>query len=164
MSHIPSDAEPKGSPSYYRQHAGIGHVPAYQVAGVPYLTGTLNLYRETETAVTFPRVTRAVTIRNTGATPLRVTFASNTSPGGHGGTDVHAGLHYITVEASGSAAATHAQGVHNQLTMNIKCERLYVYNPEDGTDGKFELFAELTHIPTGSWTLTGTGISSPIGT
>jgi hypothetical protein len=163
MSNIPSDAEPKGSPSRYRQQAGIGHVPSYQVAATPYITGTLNLYRSTETAVIFPRVTRAVTLRNTGAAPLRVTFASKTD-NGHGGNDVHAGLHYITVDASGSAAATHAQGIHNQLTMNIKCERLYVYNPEDGTDGKFELFAELTHIPTGSWTLTGTGISSPIGT
>ena len=163
MSHIPSDAEPGGSPINYRQRVGIGHVPAYQVAGIPYLTGTLNLYRSTETPVVFPRVTRSVTIRNTGPTDLRVTFASK-ADNALGGQDVHAGLHYITVEASGSAAATHAQGTHNQLTMNVKCERLYVYNPNAAVDGKFELFAELTHIPTGSWTLTGTGISSPIGT
>ena len=81
-----------------------------------------------------------------------------------GGSDTHDGYHYITLDASGSAAATHAQGVANHLTMNVKSEKLFIYNPDANAAGAFEVFAELTHIPTGSWTLTGTGISSPIGT
>jgi hypothetical protein len=163
MSHIPSDAEPKGSPVHYRQQAGIGHVPAYQVAGIPYITGTVDMATEEETRVLFPRVTRSITVRNTGASKLRVAFASKFAAAG-GGSDTHDGYHYITLDASGSAAATHAQGVANHLTMNVKSEKLFIYNPDANAAGAFEVFAELTHIPTGSWTLTGTGISSPIGT
>ena len=163
MSHIPSDAEPGGSPSRYRQQAGIGHVPSYQVAATPYLTGTLTLHPGIETQVSFPRVTRKIGIINTGPADLRLAFCSTGSAAGRGGTDVHGGYHYITLEASGSTANLRSMS-RDRFEMEIKCEELYVSNLAGQGTGAFELYAELTHIPTGSWTLTGTGISSPVGT
>ena len=163
MSHIPSDAEPGGSPSRYRQQAGIGHVPSYQVAATPYLTGTLTLHAGIETQVSFPRVTRKIGIINTGPADLRLSFCTTGSAAGRGGTDVHGGYHYITLEASGSTANLRSMN-RDRFEMEIKCEELYVSNLAGQGTGAFELYAELTHIPTGSWTLTGTGISSPVGT
>ena len=163
MSHIPSDAEPGGSPSRYRQQAGIGHVPSYQVAATPYLTGTLTLHAGIETQVSFPRVTRKIGIINTGPADLRLSFCSTGSAAGRGGTDGHGGYHYITLEASGSTANLRSMN-RDRFDMEIKCEELYVSNLAGQGTGAFELYAELTHIPTGSWTLTGTGISSPVGT
>ena len=163
MSHIPSDAEPGGSPSRYRQQAGIGHVPSYQVAATPYLTGTLTLHPGIETQVSFPRVTRKIGIINTGPSDLRLAFCSTGSAAGRGGADVHGGYHYITIEASGSTANLRSMS-RDRFEMDIKCEELYVSNDASHGTGAFEIYAELTHIPTGSWTLTGTGLSSPVGT
>ena len=56
----------------YRQ--GIGSTGAYQISGIPYMTGS-TLGAGAENELIFPAVTRAVTIYNTGGSnSLRVHF------------------------------------------------------------------------------------------
>ena len=43
--------------------------------------------------------------------------------------------------------------------MNVKCKEIYLANPHGSNTTGYEIFAELTQIPTGSmFTLTGAGI------
>lgn len=70
-------------PSARRFPPGIGHVGAYQVSAVPYLTSSLTIPElgTDPLEVSFDRVTRFITVRNnlpTGSinVPLRVGFSS----------------------------------------------------------------------------------------
>ena len=126
---------------YTRQYAGLGSVGSYQVAGTPYMTGS-TITGGSEMAITFPAVTRSITIINKDAAndDIRVHFQSK---------DIArtiAGVHYITLGDQNSS-----------LTMNIKCKTVYVSAP--GSDATFEMFAELTGInPQTMFPLTGSGI------
>ena len=65
----------------YRRQSGIGHTPAYQVSGIPYLTGSLTVPASSGTPleVAFPMVTMDVVIKNTavsGSPDLRFGISS----------------------------------------------------------------------------------------
>ena len=60
----------------------------------------------------------------------------------------YAKFHYITIPAE-----------NGSVTMNVKCKEIYLANPHGSNTTGYEIFAELTQIPTGSmFTLTGAGI------
>ena len=111
----------------------------------------------------FPYVTKSFTVINTGVDDLRIHLSAGdntaaiSSDGGAGVTnsntstdDVQSKHHYTTVPASDGA-----------VTMDVKCKEIYLSNHSGGGTGTgYEIFAELTQIPTGSmYALTGSGIT-----
>jgi len=121
---------------------GIGAVGSYQVSGIPWVSGS-TLASGEEMQITFPFVTRAVTVAQSGSVGLvRVHFVS-----------------------TGSMAATsknywEMNSNEDALTMNVKCKEIYISNGDGGNATGFQLFAELTRIDTQRmFALTGSGIS-----
>lgn len=128
-------------------NVGLRSQGAYQVSGHPYVTGSRirnGGVGPTEHTVSFPYVTKKVTIRNirtTGTKNLRVRLVSTASQTGD--------EHYVTV------------AVNSSVTLDIKCKELYLtgYDPTLN-DYRYEVYASLTNIPTTSmYALTGSGIS-----
>ena len=125
---------------------GLRSVGAYQVSGVPYITGSNGQLAAAEEArIQFPHVAKSVTVINSGSaagSSLRVHFTSASA----GDVISATGHHYITLGDIGDS-----------VTFNVKCKEIYVTSI--GTAG-FELFAELTNIATASmYTLTGSGLT-----
>jgi len=153
------------------RRAGVNHVPAYQVAGIPFVTSSLvnevkpaNVGAASEiTSIQFPYVTRAVTIKNTGRATLRVGFSergifapAERMTALHGGTEkpLNEGKNYFTIQSTGSANIAPEASLHNVHTFNIRCKEIFfaadaavAYGSitEDHKTG-FSLLAELTII------------------
>lgn len=78
--------------AYYDSHympPGLDSSGAYQVSGIPFVTGSLVIASGTMTQVDFPAVTKFVTIINetqntSSAAPLRVGFSANGVSGSNG--------------------------------------------------------------------------------
>ena len=127
--------------NYY--DVGIGNVGSYQVSGHPWISGSTALVAGEEKLITFPFVTKAVTVAQSGSGHLRVHFGPTGSMAGGTATD---GC-YFQMNSDEDA-----------LTMNVKCTGVYV-SAGSGTPG-FQIFAELTRIaPNRMFELTGSGIS-----
>ena len=130
--------------------AGLRSVGSYQVSGYPFVTGSNGaLSNGTQVKVSFPNVTKSVTVINSGSSGaggLRVHFnQQGTATTPHVTTDV--AHHYITLGDVGDS-----------VTLNVKCKEIYITSL--GTHG-FELFAELTFINTASMLdLTGSGLTA----
>tara|TARA_R110000824_G_scaffold67073_3_gene173751 strand:+ start:1687 stop:2136 length:450 start_codon:yes stop_codon:yes gene_type:complete len=146
--------------SVYTKRVGLRNVGSYQVSGTPWVTGSTSLTAEKTWRHSFPYVTKSFTLINKGTVDLRLHFAAGqsltfTADGAAGqqnytsGDNVHTNYHYITVPSS-----------NGSVTFDSKCAEIYISNPDGSTVGKYELFAELTQIPTGSmYALTGSGIT-----
>lgn len=129
---------------------GLRNVGSYQISGHPYVTGSV-LYAGEEKKVSFPLVTKSVTVINSGsatgvASPsLRVHFASTGSTD-----DVFGSRHYIEFNS-----------IEDSFEFDVKCKEIYI-SAAGGAAGGFQLYASLTSIPTGSmYILTGSGITDP---
>ena len=131
--------------------AGLGNVASYQVSGIPYLTGSTavmvgtgsSIPSDQQKAFFFPTVAKSVQIFSRATSPFLVHFAPSEQ------NNVIGGSHYITLAPSGS------------LSFTVKCKEIYV-TAQSGSlvGGRFEIFAELTHIPTVEmYILSGTGIT-----
>ena len=113
---------------------GINSAGAYQVSGVPFLTGS-NVEQSAATVdgvkVEFPTVTKSVTVINKNNTvDLVVHFASRENP------NVMNQKRYISLS-----------GLDSSMTFNVKCREIYISSKTSGTStGSFELIAELTPI------------------
>jgi hypothetical protein len=146
---------------------GLRNVGSYQVSGHPYMTGSADLDEDRVHQVSFPFITKSVTVINNNSNSgedLRVhmqsgslvTITETYDKGGFGtisdGDDVIAGNHFITV-AAGKA-----------LTLDVKCKNIFISNGTSNDNLTWELFAELTYIATGSMPhLTGSGITNEPG-
>jgi hypothetical protein len=128
-----------GEFSYYK--VGLGNVGSYQVSGYPYVTGSATLNSGAEDQVIFPSVVKSFTVINRADVTIRVHFnGQNTG-------NTAAGKHYITLENTADSA-----------TFNIKCKEVYISSTGNGA--AYELFAELTRIPTKEMPpLTGSGLT-----
>ena len=116
---------------------------SYQASGHPYITGSATIVAGAQDKIAFPMVTRSVTVINRAAPDLRVHFRDKDV-----GNTVQ-GLHYITL--------TDAK---DSVTMNVKCKEIYISNADGAAQGAYEVFAELTGIPTKNmYELTGSGIT-----
>lgn len=121
---------------------GIGNQAAYQVAGIPFITGSTALPPGQEDKISFPSVTRSVTVVSKAAADLRVHFNS-VSDG-----NVVGGLHFVTLDVA-----------QDSVTFNVKCKEIYVSNA-DVTTGSYQLFAETTTIQNSEmYILTGSGLT-----
>jgi len=141
---------------------GLRSVGAYQVSGAPFITGSTGLGQNKCHMVEFPFVTKSVTITNTTSNAgynIRLHFNSGstaiTIPGDKGEQnindedDIIAKKHFVTVPAG-----------FGSVTMDVKCKRLYISQNANNSDFSYEVFAELTGIPTSSmYHLTGSGIT-----
>ena len=163
--------------------AGPNFVPAYQVSGIPYITSSVaNEVKPSYTGgtspeaihVSFPYVTRDITIRNTGTQALRVGFTKRGvyAPGDHlpatmnGGEKVivdsaneNDGRNYFIIPSSGSVAGTedgmsqNAGGLQNVFQFNIRCTDLYFLSDDTQASSdavanrtSFTVYAGLTGI------------------
>ena len=152
--------------NYSRPIAGLGSVGSYQVAGHPYITGSADLTEDRTARIQFPTIARSVTVISrvtqdgTGDSDFPGLWVHFTKDLGatdnDGGTDetrkagnyTFASNHFITLPNADDA-----------FTFNVKCKEIYITN-KAGLAGRFEVFAELTHIPTGSmYELTGSGLT-----
>jgi len=117
---------------------GLRNVGSYQASGWPWITGS-SLSADEEWAISFPMVTKSVTIIQSGSGAARIHFVSTSSAG-----NVVSGHHYVTLAAD-----------NDSLTLNVKCKELYV---SCISAGGYEVAAELTNIPTARmFELTGSG-------
>ena len=139
---------------------GLRAVGAYQVSGVPWVTGSDDLDQNEQMRVAFPYVTKSVTVINTNTDAgdnIRVHFQSGSTgavpvpgqPITMANTDsVIAGFHYITVPAG-----------FGSVTFDVKCKELYISTPLAASGG-YRVFASLTTIPTSSmFALSGSGVT-----
>jgi len=149
--------------SNFKYTSGLRSVGSYQVSGHPFITGSIDLDTGKVHGIMFPYVCKSFTVinNNTGnGEEKRVHFQSGSStavtvPGDGGaqtigtGIDVVSGFHYITVPAGNAS-----------VTMNVKCSKFYISQATGTNNLKYQVFAELTSIPTGSmYHLTGSGIT-----
>ena len=111
--------------STYNYKSGLGNAASYQVSGIPYVKGPITNasanggpYR-----ITFPLVTRFVTIVNAGTDEVQIAFSSN-----------------------GLKNETNAYAVPGErhVTLDVKVTELYY----TGSTGVFSVVAGLTGIET----------------
>jgi len=117
---------------YHQYRSGINSTGAYLVAGVPYITGSTTLSHGGEDTITFPYITRSVTVMNHSSKTIRVHFALAAS----NGDQTIDGLHYIELDSD-----------EDSITMNVRCKYLYVSAPSDaGGTREYRVIAELTPV------------------
>lgn len=128
FSHTPNTGE-------FRHAGGPGarSTGAYQIGARPFIVGGVVDAGKT-VRVTFPFVSRAITVVNKDATSddIQIHFSSVSSSTV---TDPswNQGLHYFTLDSK-----------NQSLTMNVRSKEIFLTAP--GADATFEIFAELTDI------------------
>lgn len=168
------------------QKSGANHVPAYQMSGIPFVTssapsevnGPDSDSVSIPTKVTFPFVTKFITIRNTGINGLRVGFASDgvVAPGERrasvdvdkvglsDGAIAYAGRNYFLIPTGSSAGGHGGSNGGSIQTFEIRCKEIYflsdaaeVADPTAvAASTSFSLMAGLTTITGAEFpTLTG---------
>ena len=152
---------PTDRTSALQYSVGPHHVGSYQVAGTPYMTGALTVPAGAEDRIQFPMVTKSITVINHAAQTIRIHFAPQDAitngptdralvgPARDGGNTV-TGLHYVELDSD-----------EDSFTFNVKCKEMFISaDASNGGAAKYQLYAELTNIPTGAmYALTGAGIT-----
>ncbi len=129
-------------PENFKYRPGIGSTGAYQISGIPYITGS-TLAGGAENELSLPAVSRAITIYNTGGSnSLRVHFDTDDNA------NVLGNKHFIEVPGA-------ATGGLNRIRMEVRCSKIYI-SSASGTS--YQMMAELTPI-TDSVELSGSGIN-----
>ena len=123
---------------YQHQKPGISSVGSYQMSGVPAISGSITVPANsagdgTGLRLTFPTITRSLTVRNDGGNVLRVGFAASAMSGAAGASDTH----YFTLPSSGS------------FSEEWRVSDLWLLS-DDSTAAKATVIASLTGIPTNS--------------
>lgn len=84
-----------------RHYAGIGNAASYMVSSIPFLTSSVSVSTGSATEITFPTITKFVTIRNDGDNPLKFGFSEN---------GVINGTNFAVLSASESFSADYRVG------------------------------------------------------
>lgn len=130
---------------------GVSNVGSYQMAGVPYLSGSEDLGSGEEDRHSFDPIAKSITVVNHGGQHLRIAFAPTGSMNTPATTH-----HFLTL--SGTATTAGLSG-STQFTLNGRMKDVYISNPSGGKTS-YEIYAELTNIASGEMqTPTGSGIS-----
>jgi len=128
--------------TYQNYKPGIGSVGSYQIAAVPYITGSAALTVGAEHQISFPSVARSVTVvLNSASTEMKVHFNAS------GSGNIITGRHYVTLDSKEDA-----------VSFNVRCKEIYV----SSTTGTctYTVIAELTSIGAGEMgALTGSGLT-----
>ena len=134
-----------GQPIFGKYGVGLHNVGSYQSSGHPFITGSA-IADAIEHKISFPMVAKSVTVIASGTIDdvLRVHFQSTASTVAP---ETVTGHHYIALGEDGDS-----------VTFNVKCKEIYLSSA--GGAGGYEIFAEMTNIPTDSmYTLTGSGVT-----
>ena len=132
----------------YQYQPGLFNANSYLSSGIPYLTGSALSTADfaasnSQVKVSFPYVTRAVTVINTSGSIIRAHFNAIT------GANVIAGRHYTSIS-----------GANASVTYNVKCREIYISLANSTYNSDFEVIAELTTINSQEmFQLTGSGLS-----
>jgi|GEM_PF-1056910 hypothetical protein len=141
------------------QKAGPNHVPSYQTSGIPYVTSSAaDECKEAANTVapvqiTFPYVTKFVTVNNTGGNDLRVafTFSGSYAPGQRTTDNT---LMLDTHPKNYFVIQTQAAGSTTIASFDVRCKTMFFLG--DGGTTDFSLIAGLTTIPSSNFpVLTG---------
>jgi hypothetical protein len=120
----------KREAQYGMARPGLGSVGSYQVAGHPFLKVLASPDDlDSETAVSFPTVTRSILIKNTTDIAIKIHFATEA-----GSVEAITNKHYWTLENK-----------YDSIEMKVKCTKIYI--TPAAVNGGCEIFAELTNIP-----------------
>tara|TARA_B100001094_G_scaffold279583_1_gene289839 strand:- start:94 stop:591 length:498 start_codon:yes stop_codon:yes gene_type:complete len=143
---------------YFNQSPGIADVGSYQVSGIPYVTGSTSLVQgiANEQQISFPAVTKSITVRNTtfqDANGFIVVLFSSAKDAGN--RDTQNGLHLVTLP---SPAAAFSDG-RSEITFDAKVKEIYIQAA--GANAAFEVYASLTGISSANMPiLSGSGINT----
>ena len=143
--------------SYKDVRPGLNHVAAYQVAGIPFASGSINpdqLGADGPYRVKFPSVTKWIHIINHGTSAqqdLKVSFSKHgitgqttASPAGSYDGAPAPGTSNFRVPHKGNNTPQ-----HHQIALNVKVTEIWVTG--SGLAGsKFDIIAGLTNIATAS--------------
>ena len=129
----------------YKYGTGLRNVGSYQVSGHPYITGTVDMGNAgTEHVVSFPYVSKNVTVIASGSSVIKVHFNSDSADG-----DVLDAAHFITLDSD-----------EDSITFDVKCKEIYLTNVS--ANAAFQLYASLTNINASNmYVLTGSGLTDP---
>ena len=112
----------------WKTDVGVNHVGAYQVSGRPYATGSLDATGASAIVVTFPTVTRWVSIVNHSTSALSCSFSANGM-----------GSNYFRVHGTDD----NANSAPSTVRLELKVSELYFSGSND-----FDVVAGLTNIDT----------------
>ena len=113
---------------------GLSHVGAYQVSGIPYITGSvLPSAADSSLRFEFPTVTKSLIVRTNDTVDVRIHFAPYTASFGYAN-GASADDNYIVLSGAG------------QVELNVKCKEVFISSPSATTE-TVEIYAELTNIP-----------------
>ena len=132
---------------YQHPKAGISSVGNYQMSGVPAISGSIAVPANdagdgTGLKLTFPTITRSITVRNDGSEVIRVGFAASAMSGAAG-----TGGHQFTLPSSGS------------FTEEWRVANLWLIS-DSAVAGKATVIASLTGIPANSLATNWSGSSA----
>lgn len=137
-----------GTPNQYPV-SGFFNASAFMSSGLPYMTGSTLLAsnfsnKNAQQKIEFPKVTRSFFIVNRSTTDIRIHF-TDIDDG-----NVIGGHHYFTLSEDRDSA-----------TFVQRVKEVYVSLATTGSNGSFELVAELTNIPATDMEiiLTGSGLT-----
>tara|TARA_R110000824_G_scaffold187734_2_gene369001 strand:- start:1228 stop:1659 length:432 start_codon:yes stop_codon:yes gene_type:complete len=142
-----------GADPFNRYGVGVNNVGSYQVAGIPWITGSTSLAKGQETKYAFQKITKNITVINQSAADIRIHFASTGTI--HPST-VLTGSHYLTLENKGDS-----------YTFNTKASQIFISAPHGNgsSNASYTVLAETTLIDVPlTWHLTGSGITTVDGT
>ena len=149
-----------------RGYVGLRNVGSYQVSGTPFITGSTNLDSTKCHRISFPNVSKSITIINTSANStdeIDIHFVAGceiTDSGRGGGIGTLSSAGAVTTDVIANNNFITIPGGNASLTMDVKAKEFFVSNRTAGNDLSYQVFAELTQIPTGSmYILTGSGIN-----
>lgn len=114
---------------------GLNHVGAYQVSGVPWISGsTLPTDPDESIRFSFQNVTKRVMIRTNFESEMRIHFAPYTASFGYlsGAKDND---NFISLSGSG------------EVDLEVKCKEIFISAPSAVGNEIVEVYAELTNIP-----------------
>lgn len=144
---------------YFNQSPGIADVGSYQVSGIPYITGSAALAAgvANEQRISFPAVTKSITIRNTStqaSANVRVLLSSGKATGD---ADTINGRHFV--ELFSPANTTAQVGKMSEITLDAKVKEVFIQAVN--ATAVFEVYASLTGISTANMPiLSGSGINA----
>lgn len=116
---------------------GLNHVGAYQVSGIPFVTGSTDTLATAgeDVRFQFPRVTKSITIKNTSNTAVHVHFAPK-----------NAGT-FGYVEGALTNSNYFVLDKDHDLKIDVKCKEIFISSTTPTQVLEIQLCAELTNIP-----------------
>lgn len=117
---------------------GLNHVGAYQVSGIPFITGSTDtlVAQHDDLRFQFPNVTKSITFKNNdNSHAVNIHFAP-WADGDHGYTN-----------GAGSSYNFIAVDSEHTIKLDVKCKEVFISSTTNNQTLDFQIVAELTNIP-----------------